>query len=64
MKRFLAYVVMLLLLAGMLASCGYSTAKPGQCMWCDGFGYASYKDASGNYRTKTCSHCHGTGRSN
>ena len=51
MKRLIALVLMLLLLIGILAGCGYSTAGPGQCMWCDGYGYSSYKDVNGNYRS-------------
>ena len=59
-----ALLVAILLLVFILTGCGssYYTAKPGECMWCDGVGYAMYKDASGNYVRKTCSHCGGSGR--
>ena len=40
-----------------------SGRKCGECTWCDGVGYSRYKDASGNYVRKTCTHCGGTGRS-
>ena len=65
MKRLMVLFLLVTLLAGILVGCGsnYSSAKPGQCMWCDGYGYASYYDSDGNLRSKTCSHCGGTGRS-
>ena len=60
--RIIALVTLLIMLSSVLVGCGGSTASAGKCFWCDGVGYARYKDASGNYVNKTCSHCHGTGR--
>ena len=64
-KKLLAMVLLLTALAGVLCSCSDSSSsssrKPGQCIWCDGYGYSSYYDTDGKLRTKTCSHCHGSG---
>ena len=63
--KVIALVLLLVLATSILSSCSgnYTSAKPGQCMWCDGYGYASYKGTDGKYHSKTCSHCHGSGRS-
>ena len=65
--KMISLILLLVLATSILSSCSsgnYSSAKPGQCMWCDGYGYYSYYDANNQLRSKTCSHCHGTGRSN
>ena len=49
MKKIAACFLLLILIIAILTGCGsYTTAKPGQCMWCDGYGYASYYDVDGN----------------
>lgn len=66
MKRVIAFLMILLIGASIITGCSSGSsnlAKPGECMWCHGAGYSLYKDASGQYVRKTCSHCHGTGRS-
>ena len=65
MKKILALTIVLIIAISLLAGCSSSSSysrSAGECMWCDGVGYSRYKDASGHYVNKTCSHCHGTGR--
>lgn len=61
LKKILAVLLLLVILALGLAGCGSSTPA-GKCMWCSGVGYSRFKDASGNWVNKTCSHCGGSGR--
>ena len=64
MKKAFVLIVLLTLLVGLFTGCSsYSSAKPGQCIWCDGYGYYSWKGNDGQYHSNTCSHCGGTGRS-
>lgn len=61
MKRIICVVMMLVLMVVALAGCSsgssYGSKGPGTCGWCDGWGYSTYKDANGNYKTKDCPHC-------
>ena len=63
-KRVVPMILMLVLIMGLLAGCSrHYSARAGECIWCDGVGYSTYKDATGNYVRKICSHCGGSGRS-
>ena len=64
-KRILCLVMVLLSFVLLLASCSGSDSShaAGECIWCNGVGYSRFKDASGNWVNKTCSHCGGSGRS-
>lgn len=65
--KVIALVLLLVMITSVFAGCSSgssgSSSSAGKCFWCDGVGYARYKDASGNYVNKTCSHCGGSGRS-
>ncbi len=63
-KKIIVLAVLLILITGILTGCRqYASLKPGQCMWCDGYGYYSWLGNDGKYHSNTCSHCGGTGRS-
>lgn len=64
MKKILVVLLLittLFLLVGCGSKSSYS-AKPGECVWCDGVGWYMGADANGKMTVrKTCPHCHGTG---
>ena len=66
-KRIICLVLVLLSFILLFSSCSSggssSSHAAGECMWCNGVGYSRFKDASGNWVNKTCSHCGGSGRS-
>lgn len=47
------------------SSNSHYSAKPGECIYCDGVGWYMGADRDGKMTIrKTCPHCHGTGLAN